>query len=149
MRFLSCLILGGLLFAGCTKAPPPSVPPLHTWMVDDKTFHEQSSRWIVQDSLNVIYFEDNNSNELILSFTQKPTGSKKYKIVYQPQNDNEVSVEQWQNGQGHAGSQDGINKFLTVTEANNGLNFTSLSIPLQEYTWVVDYDVSCTFNVSE
>ena len=149
MRFAPCLLLGCIVIASCTKRGQLPLPRLNTWVVDEKTFYKQSAHWDTSNSMNTIYFNDDSLNGLGLTFTHKPTNSKMYKIVYQPQSDDEVSIEEWRNNNGRSGSQDGVNKYLTVTKTDNGLNFATVSIPLRHYTWVVDYNVSCAFNLSE
>lgn len=147
------LLISVLIVAGCAKDKQaiPSLPASNTWVIEGKSFTKTVSKWVQQDTLNVLYFGDNftYTHMLLLTFQRKPTGSKAYKIVYSPQSDDEVSIEEWQFNQGHSGSQDNANQYLQVTDSNGVFTYSVISVPLLHYSFVIEGNVNCAINVTE
>jgi|GEM_PF-3305971 len=147
------LLISVLTVAGCAKEKQavPSLPAPNTWVLDGKTFTKAASKWVQQDTLNVLYFgvNYNYTYMLYLTFLRKPTGSKAYKIVYSPKSDDEVSIQEWQFNQGYGGSQDNTNQYLQVTEANGVFTYSVISFPIEYYSFVLESTGTCAINVTE
>ncbi|WP_276132056.1 hypothetical protein [Polluticoccus soli] len=144
-----------MIVASCSKdplTPKPTYPAPGTWQVDDTAFRARQSKWYRNyDSLDVIVFSIDTLTEtsVNIQFFKRPTGTDTFKLVNQPDSENEAAIDEWQQNAGHSGTRDELGGTLYVTEQNGKLTFKASNVELRHYTFVVDYNVTCSLNLTE
>lgn len=156
LRLFAALVLWALA-AGCVKniiplEPIPAFPPPGTWSAYDTSYTASLSQWYRNyDSLDVIVFATDTTweNSINIEFYKRPVKAGKYKLVYKPDADDEAAIEEWQKGQGHSGSDEEMGGTLHVTVENGKFSFKAAGLELEHYTFVVNYNIDCSLNLTE
>src|SRR4028118_1786042 len=145
MRLLTTAILCILLASACRPEQPvlPHQAALNTWEVSDKVFIKNRSRRYFSvlsgDSQQVVQFLDADTgecNSISLYFIEPPVTGRDYRVVYNPDTTDEVSIEESQVNSHHSGSNDEKGGTLQVRTIDGKLVFIASEVEVENYNWV-------------
>ncbi len=156
VRLLAALAIA-FLFVSCHKNDDTGIAS-GSWLLDDMVFHQKVSRWDKYENgrggVDSVYTftvgaDTGYDTAISFTFTQKPVADKNYKMVYFPAKEDEVLVETFRPSSRPTSSRDETGGQVSARFRDGRMTLTGNDVLLRNYTFVVDYNSHCTFNVTD